>query len=164
MAVTYRLRQFLRALTAHLTISERILIVQQLTDGELLLFERMSRHSQRHSLDVYHTLAQAGRTDSALLKAALLHDCGKVDDDGNPIPLLYYGIFVILKRLAPQQYEQAVRDGRGLLRPFAVHAAHDRRSALLAQAVGSPPEVVTILHDYAEGRRTPQTEALGWAD
>jgi hypothetical protein len=164
MAVAYRLRQFFRALTAHLTISERILIVQQLSDGELLLFERMSRHSQRHSLDVYHTLVRAGHTDEALLRAALLHDCGKVDDDGKPIPLVYYGAFVMIKRFAPQQYEQAVRHGRGLLRPFAVHAVHDRRSALLAQAVGSPPEVVAILHDYAEGRRTPQTEALGWVD
>jgi hypothetical protein len=164
MAVTYRLRQFFRALTAHLTISERILLVQQLTDGELLLFERMSRHSQRHSLDVYHTLARAGHTDQALLKAALLHDCGKVDDDGKPIPLVYYGAFVLLKRFAPQTYDQAARDGQGLLRPFTVHAAHERRSALLAQAVGSPPEVVAILHDYADGQHTPQTEALGWAD
>lgn len=164
MPALYRLQQFFRAMTAHLSIAERVLVVQQLTDGELLLFERMSRFDQRHCLDVHHTLVAHGYTDPLLLRAALLHDCGKVDDQGRPIPLFYYGLFVLLKRLVPQLYERAAADGRGLLWPFAIHAVHDQRAARLAELIGSPPELVAILRDYGERRVTTQTLALKWAD
>jgi hypothetical protein len=135
-----------------------------LSPAELRLFAQMPRYDQRHCLDVYRTLRRGGYTDPLLLRAALLHDCGKVDDDGRPIPLLYYGLFVVLKRLLPGLYELAARRGRGVLRPFATHAAHEQRGAALAQAAGSPPELVAILRDYAARRTTEQTAALHWAD
>lgn len=162
--VLHRLRQFLAAITAHISLDERILVVRTLSDGELLLFERMSVFDQRHCLAVYHTLVRHGYDDPLLLRAALIHDCGKVDDDGERIPLLYYGIFVVLKALAPEIYRQAAEDGRGLLRPFAVHAAHEMRAAVLAEVFGRPPEVVAILRDFAARRATAPTTALHWAD
>jgi hypothetical protein len=163
-AALHRLRQFIAALTAHVAIDERVLVVTTLGPGELRLFERMPRFDQRHCLDVYHTLVRAGHTNPILLRAALIHDCGKVGDDGRPIPLFLYGVFVILKRFAPQLYTYAVRDARGPLRFFAIHEAHDRRGAALAEAVGSPPAVVQILRDYADRRSTEATRLLLWAD
>jgi len=162
--VGYRLRQFAAAIGARISLEERVLIVGLLGPGELRLFERMARFDQRHSLDVYHTLVRAGYRDPLLLRAALLHDCGKVADDGRPIPLVYYGVFVILKKLAPALYERAARNGRGLLWPFSVHTRHEERSALLAEMVGSPPELVAILRDYAARRSSECTAALLWAD
>jgi hypothetical protein len=164
MPVSYRLRQLLSALTAYVSPVERRLVVTLLSPGELLLFERMSAFDQRHCLDVYHMLAAAGHTDPILLRAALIHDCGKVDDDGRGIPLLYYGLFVVLGRFVPRLYAAAARDGRGPLRPFAVHAAHEVRAALLAEAVGSPPELVAMLRDYGARADTPRAAALRWAD
>src|SRR3954452_23828791 len=164
MRVGYRWRQFTTALAARLTPEERSLVAATLSPAELRLFARMPRHDQRHCLDVYRLLVGGGYADPLLLRAALLHDCGKVDDDGRPIPLLYYGLFVVLKWVAPALYAWAARNGRGLLRPFTIHAAHDERSALLAEAAGSPPEIVATLHDYAERRVTERTRALSWAD
>lgn len=164
MAVAYRLRQFAAALRARLTAGERAQIVQMLSPAELALFERMARYDQRHCLDVCATLHTGGYIDPMLLRAALLHDCGKVGDDGRPIPLIYYGLFVVLLRLAPALYRWAAGIGRGPLRAFALHAAHDRRSARLVAAAGSPPELVAILDDYAARRATPETRALAWAD
>jgi hypothetical protein len=160
----YRLAQFAMAITARLTPEDRVLVAAALSPAELRLFARMPQHDQRHCLDVYRLLVGGGYHDPLLLRAALLHDCGKVDDDGRPIPLLYYGLFVILKRAAPALYEWAARDGRGLLKPFAVHAAHDERSARMVEAAGSPAEVVATLYDYAERRMTERTKALSWAD
>jgi len=160
----YRLAQFLAAVTARLTPEERALTAAVLSPAELPLFERMPQHDQRHCLDVYRLLRRGGYADPLLLRAALLHDCGKVDDNGRPIPLPYYGLFVVLKRVAPALYGWAARDGRGLLQPFAIHAAHDQRSARMAEAAGSPPEVVATLLDYAERRMTERTRALSWAD
>ena len=135
-----------------------------LSDPQLLLFERMPRFAQRHSLDVYHALVRAGHTDSHLLQAALLHDCGKVDEEGRTIPLVYYGLIVLCQHYAPNLYECAARDGRGLLYPFALHASHEWRSVAYAEAVCSHPQVVRILRDYAERRATPFTDALRTAD
>jgi hypothetical protein len=160
----YRLRQFFAAVTARLTPEEHALVAAALSPSELPLFERMPGHDQRHCLDVYALLRRGGYDDPLLLRAALLHDCGKVDDDGRPIPLLYYGLFVVLKRLAPALYAWAARHGRGPLRPFAVHIAHDERSACLVASAGSPPELVATLRDYAERRMTERTRALSWAD
>jgi hypothetical protein len=164
MAARYRLRQLFTALGAQVAPDERVLIIRLLGPGELRLFERMSRFDQRHCLDVYHTLLRGGHTDPLLLRAALIHDCGKVADDGRTIPLLYYGMFVILRRLAPDLYAWAARVGRGPLWPFPVHAAHAERSTWLATLVGSPPELIAILRDYAARRTNPRTAALRWAD
>lgn len=160
----YRIRQFISALVAIIHLEERVLLVRVLSDLQLLLFERMPRFVQRHSLDVYHALARAGHTDPHLLQAALLHDCGKVDEEGRAIPLLYYGLIVVVQHYAPGLYERVVRDGRGLLYPFALHASHERRSVAYAEAAGSHPAVVQILRDYAERRVTPFTNALRAAD
>src|SRR5512145_338341 len=127
MAARQRLRQLFAALTAHLSAQEYALVAQLLSPGERKLFALMPRFDQRHCLDVYCTLMRAGYTEPVLLKAALLHDCGKVDDTQRPIPLLYYGAFVIVKRFAPSLYEWAAHNGRGLLRPFAIHRLHEQR-------------------------------------
>jgi hypothetical protein len=161
--VRRRLSQFVSAVTASVTPGERTLLAELLNARERRLFERMPLFDQRHSLDVYHTLVRAGHAEPALLKAALLHDCGKVDDNGRGTPLLYYGIFVVLQRITPGIYRWAARNGRGPLRPFAVHAEHDRRSAALIEQAGSP-EVAAIVRDYGTGRRTAETSALSWAD
>ena len=164
MSIRYRLLQLFTALTARLTPAERALVAATLTATELRLFERMPRHDQRHCLDVYRLLLRGGYDDPLLLRVALLHDCGKVDDQGRSIPLLYYGLFVVLKRAAPALYAEAARNGRGPLRPFAIHAAHDERSAHMAESAGSSPELVATLRDYAERRITERTRALSWAD
>ena len=164
MSIVYRLRQFRAALLAGIAPDERELVARLLSPAELALFERMPRYDQRHCLDVCLTLRTGGYDDPALLCAALLHDCGKVGDDGRPIPLIYYGLFVVLQRIAPGVYRWSARVGRGPLRPFAVHATHDERSAHMAEVAGSPPALVAILRDYGARRTTEQTVALAWAD
>ena len=160
----YRLRQLFAALTARIADADRALVARILTPAELRLFERMPRYDQRHCLDVYRTLLAGGYHDQPLLKAALLHDCGKVDDDGRPLPLPYYGLFVVLRRWLPGLYDLAARGGRGPLRRFAVHAAHEQRSARMVADAGGSPELVALLRDYAARRRSERTEALHWAD
>lgn len=163
-AVLRRLRQFLLAITARVAPADLAPLEQLLPPDQQALFRRMPRFDQRHSLDVYHTLLAQGCTDALVLRAALLHDCGKVDDDGRAIPLIYYGIFVIMRRFTPELYHRAARHGRGLLRPFAIHAQHDRRSALLVAATGGPTELVALLDDYGMGRTSAQVRALQQAD
>lgn len=159
-----RLRQFYAALTARVTAEEHVKLDHLLSQPELMLFRRMPVFDQRHCLDVYTTLVGNGYYDPALLRAALLHDCGKVDDQGRTIPLIYYGIFVVMKRLTPWLYTWLAGWSWGPFRPFGVHAAHDLRSASMVAAAGSDPALVEILRDYATRRMTGPVQALAWAD
>lgn len=160
----YRLCQLLRAITGRVSQQERYLVAQQLTECELVLFKSMASFDQRHCIDVYTTLIRNGYQDSTLLRASLLHDCGKVDDNGRPIPLVYYGIFVVFKRFMPELYTFAASKGHGIWSPFAIHDTHELRSAQFVQAAGGSSDIVSLLQDYADHRKTPQTQALQWAD
>lgn len=160
----YRLRQFARALAARIGPDEQAVVASLLSTGELRLFDSLPRHARRHALDVCGTLRAAGQHDAVLLRAALLHDCGKADDEGRPIPLPYYAAFVVLRRLLPALYQAAAASGRGPLRPFRIHAEHELRSAQRAAAVGSPPEVVAIIQGYQQAAAGSPGAWLRWAD
>lgn len=160
----YRIRQLVRALNGRISPHEHSLITQLLSAQELAIFVNMPRFDQRHCLDVCLTLVRGGYSTPALLRAALLHDAGKVNDAGQPIPLLYYGLFVVLKKFTPTLYSRAASHGRGLLQPFAIHNTHEQRTIEMATRAGCQPETLAILRDYAYGCETAETRALGWAD
>jgi putative nucleotidyltransferase with HDIG domain len=162
--VGYRLRQLQRALRPHIGADEAQLVTQLLSTGEQQLFAAMSRFDQRHALDVAQLLRAQGHDQPTLLRAALLHDCGKIDDAGRPIPLVYYGVFVVLEALAPALYRSAARYGRGPLRPFRVHAEHAQRGARLARAAGSSSEVVELIENYHYAASGTAGALLRWAD
>ena len=163
-AARYRLRQFGAALVARVRPAERRWVVGVLRPAELRLFERMPRYDQRHALDVCLALRRDGRHDPDIWCAALLHDCGKCDDRGRPMPLVWYGVFVILQACWPAAYRAAARSGRAAWRWFGIHAAHEQRAVRLAQQAGARPEVLAILAAIASGAPHPGADAVRHAD
>jgi hypothetical protein len=161
--LTYRLRQFASALQARITPAERTLVAQLLTPAEQDLFQRMPVYDQRHCLDVYHTLVAAGHCDPLLLRAALIHDCGKVDDAGHPMTLAWYVLVTILKRL-PLIYTIAGSGHLPLLQPVQTYAEHAWRGARMAAAAGSPQEMVLMLRHYHDPLPHGLARILQWAD
>lgn len=162
-SASYRVRQFIAAMRARVSDEERVLVEQQLTLAEQALFAQMPTYDQRHCLDVYYTLVAAGHDDPLLLRAAIIHDCGKVDDDGRPMELGWYVIVTLLKRL-PWLYQAAAASGRGLLRPVRVYAEHAWRGSRMAAAAGSPPEIVETLRHYHDAAPCGLAALLKWAD
>ncbi|MFQ3661087.1 MAG: hypothetical protein SNJ69_01700 [Chloroflexaceae bacterium] len=155
----YRVRQFRAALEARVGPEELVVVQGLLTPAEWRLFSAMPPYDQRHCLDVYATLVAAGHADPLLLRAALVHDCGKIDDDGSPMALGWYVLATVLKR-APGLYLLAAR----LLRPIALYAEHAWRGARMAAAAGSPPEVVETLRHYHDPAPAGRAALLQWAD
>jgi len=155
----YRVRQFRAALAARIGPDELVAAQALLTPAEWRLFSMMPRYDQRHCLDVCATLAAAGHADPLLLRAALVHDCGKVDDAGRPMALGWYALATVLKR-APGLYLLAART----VRPVAVYAEHAWRGARMAAAAGSPPEMVEALQHYHDPAPTGRAALLQWAD
>lgn len=164
MALRYQAHQFFAALNARVTPDERQCVATLLTAAELALFESMPVYDQRHCLDVFGTLRDAGYSDPLLLRAALFHDCGKVDERGNPMPLLWYVAVSLLKRIVPPVYRALAASGRGPLRPIRVYAEHAWRGSRLAAAAGSPTEIVTTIRHYHDVAPTGRAALLQWAD
>ncbi len=160
----YRIRQFQAAIQAEVQAEEWQLVAQVLTAAEYRLFLDMPRYDQRHCLDVYTTLVRAGYSDPYLLRAALIHDCGKVDDDGRGLPLFWYTLVTMLKKVAPGLYGAAAASGRGPLHPLRIYAEHAWRGAQMAARAGSPAEVVSIIRHYHDVAPTGQAALLQWAD
>lgn len=138
------------------------MVATTLTPDERRLFELMPLYDQRHCLDVHHTLVDAGHCDPLLLRAAIIHDCGKVDDRGRPMALGWYVIATILKRL-PGLYLAAAHIG-GPLDPVAVYADHAWRGARMAAAAGCPPLMVETLRHYHDPAPSGLAALLKWAD
>lgn len=130
-----------------------------LAPAELRLFAAMPAYDQRHCLDVHATLLAAGYAEPLLLRAALFHDCGKLDDAGRPMALPWYLLATLLKRRL-SLYLIAAR----LLPPIAVYAEHARRGAWMAEAVGSPPAIVNAIRHYHDPAPTGMAALLQWAD
>lgn len=167
--VWYRTRQFIGSLLARVRPDERRLIAEQLAPAQVALFERMPRRDQRHCLDVFHALRQAGHDDASLLQAALLHDVGKA---GQGLNLLYRTFIVLMRYVVPYQFERLAADGRGWRSPLAAHARHAAVGAeLTAQAHGSADVVWLIRHHHSpvgsgsdDAPLQAQLVALQWAD
>lgn len=155
----YRLWQLWRALTGMVSADDMRVVMALLTPAEQQLFALLPRYDQRHALDVAQVLMREGHHDPILVAAALLHDIGKVSDNGAPLGLVWYGVIVIARRIPPC-YRWLART----VEPVRRHAAHEQRSASRAQRAGARPAVVALLDQIAHHADTPAVRILHEAD
>lgn len=92
----YRIRQFIKALTASVSTEERQWIVHQLSTRECELFFQLKIYEQRHCIDVAQILAKHTHENREMIRLGLLHDIGKIMYPLNPIEK---SIMVILDKI-----------------------------------------------------------------
>ena len=148
MNTLYRIRQLYAALRARLTLEDRALVARALTPAELALFERMPRYDQRHCLDVYRLLVGSGYADPLLLRAALLHDCGK-----GAVPVWVRILYVLRPSLIDGIARENAPGYRGAAWRLRHHEAIGARAAL---AAGCSETTMRFI----EGRPLPEEQAL----
>lgn len=148
----YRVRQFFGAVAAYarpLTADEQGEAHAILPAAARPLFDRMPRNDQRHSLKVLRAVRAAGRSQPALLQAALLHDVAK---GAGGITLLHRVAVVLSRTLRPgwlARWAQRPEPRRSDLRyPFWAHANHPRLGAELAAAAGCEPLAVDLIERH----------------
>jgi putative nucleotidyltransferase with HDIG domain len=142
----YRTRQFIGALNPRIRADEREDAARLLGRQLMPLFESMTQRDQRHCLDTYIRLRDKGVTDETLLMAALLHDSGKGRLSGVHIKLWHRVGFVVLEDIAPGTLQRMARR-RGAMSVLYNHA---ERGASLAEALGAPPEVVSLIRRHRD--------------
>lgn len=137
----YRARQFFGALNPVVRRAELREAASTLGMRLMPLFSSMSERDQRHCLDVYEVLREAGCEDNDVLTAALLHDTGKGSLAGTRIQLWHRVAFVVLEN-GP---EPLMLRASGLSQGIDVLRTHGERGVELAEEFGASPEVVRLL-------------------
>jgi len=154
-----RVRQFVRHLTGRVAHVERRHLASWLSPAQLALFDSMHRADRRHGLDVVSALRRAGHSDTDLLLAGLLHDCGKGSDVG-----LWHRVGWALAEHHGGAVESFVRRLPGFAAAFQIIAVHAERSAELALAAGCSPRCAELIRQQAAPPDSELGRALQLAD
>ena len=157
----YRLAQLRWSLHARLGETDRAWVARTLTPAELALFTRMPSFDQTHSVLVAREVEREGG-DGVLIRAALLHDCGKTVPP-HQVPLLYRGGLVLLRALSPRLMRALARPW-GLLWPIYLHVHHPELGAEQLEKVGSPREVTELVRAHQRPAADPALLRLQRAD
>ncbi|MTI94027.1 MAG: HDIG domain-containing protein [Firmicutes bacterium] len=164
--LTYRVRQFIAAVTARVSPEERAWVEQELASLQDLFFG-MSVVDQRHCLDVAReALRRAGeKTNKKLLtQAALLHDCGK---QAGELRLWDRVAIVLGKKIFGRRTQRWASKGRGLYHAFYIHYEHPEIGAELVRMHGSGETLCALIaghHKAPSSGDAPEAKLLYFAD
>lgn len=141
--IVYRIGQFVRGLTARVSVQEMGIVSQILPKAAVALFTQMPVDAQRHSLNVLYAVQGMAEGESSLARAALLHDIGKIAaaQAGVPIRLWLRGPLVLAEALWPRFLaRQALADvNQGWRYALYVQRMHPQIGAEMAQQTGCDP-------------------------
>lgn len=78
--MSYRVKQFIWAVTAEVTEAEKTYINEYLAPEEVQLFEQLKVYEQKHSIKVAQAMAQDAQAEDRInrIRVGLLHDIGKI--------------------------------------------------------------------------------------
>lgn len=96
----YRVKQFFWGITAEINLEDREFIRTYLNDDELKLFEELPKYEQAHCIrtakNVHSIYSDKKMSNNLLIKAALLHDIGKIEKKLN---LIDKSVLVVLDKI-----------------------------------------------------------------
>lgn len=99
----YRIKQFIKGMTAQITEEDKAFYKKYLTLKETVLFERLKRYDQRHSLDVAYILKDKTDMNEEMIRLGLLHDIGK---QLYPLHPIKKGMMVLLDKMTKGNIKQ----------------------------------------------------------
>lgn len=179
-----RTRQFLRAVSTKITPSDLVVVKQYLNQSEQILFFNMDPAIQKHCVNTALTILnmpveRTGPNRPVLIKAALLHDIGKIRGSINLWDRVCYVLVkkcsgkLVYKLASPSTGTGNVnshRHGSPLARfrnALYVHLHHPELGAELAAKAGLDENIVYLLrhhHDIAKATSSKELAALMKAD
>jgi hypothetical protein len=143
--VRYRISQFARQVVPRRMAPIDHALRAQLSDAEWALVERLTPGDRAHLLDVRRRLEVMGCGDADVLKAALLHDVGKVDDRGR-VYLAHRVAVVLLRRWAPWALPVLARpNGRRWCHGLYLAVTHPGVGAEFARRAGCNSRVCWLI-------------------
>jgi hypothetical protein len=148
--IRYRIIQFTRQIAPRRMEPIDAALRSELQPAEWELVARLIAGDRAHLFDTWRRLNETGCRDPDVLKAALLHDIGKVDDRGR-VYLAHRVLAVLLRRFAPRVLERLAGNGSpGWRYGFYLAIEHPRTGAELARLAGSSPRVCWLIAHHQD--------------
>jgi putative nucleotidyltransferase with HDIG domain len=152
----YRVRQFVRGLTAPVIHIDYALAREHLDREEMALFQRLPAHEKRHALDTARTIEefQVGHNKDVLIKAALLHDIGK---SGSGIGIVRKSVMVLMDRY----FSSISRNLSKRIKMFGIYYNHPDIGANMLESIGTDVQVVQLVR-YHQSAGMDDIEGLDY--
>lgn len=142
----YRVRQFFRGFFAWTEKDDNIFIDRFLNSGERVLFDRLPAHEKRHAQCTAAMIVRDGGS-RAQVKAALLHDIGKVN---GKVGIIKKSVLVLMDKFFPRWSRRLSES----MEMFNIYYNHPEIGASLLEKVGTEPEVVRLVrYHHSEGNK-----------
>lgn len=153
------------------TYEDKNFLNRHLSDWERVLFDQMDYIDQRHAFGVARTVLNDPRIQNQaekeiLIKAALLHDIGKIRGDFT----INQRVLVKISQLFPSWHKRLFKAGKrsesgNLARAVYVQAIHPQRGAYMLLISGVDEEVVELVRNHHNSiSRTRLERCLKTAD
>lgn len=127
--------------------------LQQLVNSaQWALLARLAPADRIHLLRVHRELVRMGHHDPDLLRAALLHDVGKADDDVT-VKLTHRVLNVLISAFAPSLSHRIARENGGWIR-HGMHLTHFHPAlgAELVRLTGASERTCWLIEHHTDGR------------
>lgn len=159
--IRYRIIQFARQIAPRRMRPLDTTLQAELQPTEWDLVARLTAGDRAHLFATWWRLNETGCHDPDILKAALLHDIGKVDDRGR-VYLAHRVTAVVFRRFAPRLLELLAGNGvPGWRYGFYLAIEHPRIGAELARLAGNSPRVCWLIaHHQDDGASGDEGLAL----
>lgn len=162
-----RVGQFARAARARLDpAADAELRALLANEAQWRLLERLTPYDRAHVLRVRRLLVDFGHNDPDLLRAALLHDVGKADEQGR-VRLAHRVAIVLLRRLTTGLLRRLTdRPRGGALRGLYLAERHAELGARLAAEAGASARCCELIarHEQLDADADSALAALQAAD
>ncbi len=157
----YRLSQLRSSIGVRLALADRDWVDRTLPVAERPFFYRMARRDQVHSVRVAREVRDRGGGEH-IVRAALLHDCGKTMPP-HRVPLLYHGGVVLLGALSPMLLHRLARPW-GPLWPVYLSVHHPELGARALHQAGVHPAIVELVRRHQDVSSDLELSVLQAAD
>lgn len=149
----YRVKQFFRGLTAY--EYDTALVDKYLNQEEKELFSRLPPYEARHAIDTANTIKnfEVKQEKEILIKAALLHDIGKIDSG---IGLIKKSVLVLMDRFFPS-ISRCLSKSNFM---FNVYYNHPEMGAVLLEKIDTEEKVIKLVR-YHHSKKNVDITNIG---
>ncbi len=158
--IFYRISQFFSVIFSKPDKNQLLIVNEVLDPDQLELFIKLQSSEQMHAIHTMTKVEALGFTNSEYLKAALLHDVGKIV---NPLTLLERIMIVIWRKLFPKSFENlSDKDLEGWKRGLVISRDHPKWGAELISNTDLPESMIFVVRNHHQ--RELQTEDVNAKD
>lgn len=139
----YRVKQFFGGLIANIPDGYDRLLNGYLEEKEKQIFMKLPRHEKKHAIDTAYTMKNFNlqKDRDILIKAALLHDIGKI---GGSIGLIKKSILVLADKFFPNfSHKLSLK-----LNMFNIYYNHPALGAKILEDIGTDVRVILLVRNH----------------